>query len=94
MVTVMNGLRRKNEFGEIRFEIKPAMFRVQCPHRAGCPYFGENRPIVKKRRCYGRLFDLANTNGVVWFRYRCQRTKRVMLMKQMGAKLIFGDEGD
>jgi len=90
----MNVLKKENEFLETREEIKSAMFPVLCPYRAGCPYFGEIKSVGKKRRCYGRLFDLADTNGVVWFRYRCQRTKQVMLIKQMGSKMSFWDEAD
>lgn len=91
----MYGLKKEIKYletrDEITAEIKPAMLRVSCPLRAGCPYFGEIRPVGKKRRCYGRLFDLAKTNGVVWLRYQCQRTKQVMVMKQMGSKMYFGD---
>lgn len=87
-------LKNEIEYLETRDEIKPAMLRVLCPLRAGCPYLGELKSVAKKRRCYGRLFDLAETNGVVWFRYRCQRTKRVMMMKQMGSKMLFWDQAD
>ncbi len=90
----MSVLKKENEFLETREAIKPAMFRVLCPYRAGCPYYGEIKSVGKKRRCYGRLFDLADTNTVVWFRYRCQRTKQVMVIKQMGSKMLFWDEAD
>lgn len=87
-------LENEIDYLETRDDIKPAMLRVLCPLRAGCPYFGELKAVKKKRRCYGRLFDLAETNGVVWFRYRCQRTRQVMVIKQMGSKLLCWDQAD
>lgn len=96
MVTVMKVFKNENGFLETRDKIvikkTPAMIRVMCPLRAGCPIYGGNELIGKNKRCYGRLFDLAETNGVGWFRYRCQHTKKIIVMKQMGLNIIFWDE--
>ncbi|OXS26053.1 MAG: hypothetical protein BI182_08850 [Acetobacterium sp. MES1] len=70
-----------------------AMFRVRCPLRAGCPNYGGIKRKKEKRRCYGRLFDLADTNGVVWLRFRCQQKKQVMVIRQMGSQILYWDEG-
>lgn len=95
---VMNELQDENEFWEIRdkitAEIKPALRRILCPLRAGCPDYGENKPRGKKRRCYGRLFDLAETNGDAWLRFRCQRTKQVMVIRQRGSQIDYWDTAE
>lgn len=73
---------------------QPAMIRVRCPLRAGCPNYGGIKRKKEKRRCYGRLFDLADNNGVVWLRFRCQQKKQVMVIRQMGSQILYWDEDD
>lgn len=88
--------KKEVNFLETRDEImiakKPTMIRVMCPLRAGCPIYGGSELNGNNKRCYGRIFDLASSNGVVWIRYRCQHTKNVIVLKQVGSNIIFWDE--